>query len=344
MDSIEPANILVVRLGAMGDVLHTLPAVSTLKHSFPRAHITWAIEPQWAPLLRDNPAVDRVIPLDLHRWRRRWWRLENWNEFLSTCRDLRTARFDLALDFQGLIKSAMVATAAYPDRILGFHQRLVRERAAGLFYSEKVHSDARHMVDLNLDLVAAAGAHNRCIEFPLPDCAPEGDLPSSDFVLASPIAGWKAKQWPPAYYGQLARRLRDRCGWPLVINCSPADREEAEAIVKLAPPSCCLLNITSIEGLIGVTRRARAVVGLDSGPLHIADALGKPGVALHGPTDPARNGPYGSTIAVLRAPGASTTHRRSKTIDPSMEALAPDAVFEALEARIAQYSLPEPHR
>ncbi len=344
MDSGDPANILVVRLGSMGDIIHTLPAVATLKHSFPRARLTWAIEARWAALLRDNPFVDRVIPLDLSGWRRRWWRSDNWNELLAVCRDLRTARFDLAVDLQGLIKSALVASVAHPDRIFGFHHLLARERAAGLFYSHKVHTEAPHKVGQNLDLVAAAGATQRLVEFPIPDFPPQGELPDSDFVLASPIAGWKSKQWPADYYAPLARRLRDHYGWPLVINCGPSEREEAAAIVHQAPPSGAILNVTSVEGLIGVTRRARAVIGLDSGPLHLAAALAKPGVALYGPTDPARNGPYGSTFTVLRSPDAVTTYQRSSSIARSMQALDPGQVFQALEAQIARHSVLEPHQ
>lgn len=341
MDFATPTNILVVRLGAMGDVVHALPAVATLKHRFPQARLTWAIESRWAVLLRGNPFVDQVLPLDLRRWRRTWWQLENWNEFLAACRELRAARFDLAIDFQGLVKSALVATAAHPEQIFGFHKDLLRERAAGLFYSHPVQSSARHVVDQNLDLAAAAGATRRRIEFPLPDCRPEGELPDSDFVLASPAAGWKAKQWPPAHYAQVARWLRERHGWPLVINCAPAERAEGQTIIEQAPRGYCVLNVTSVEGLIGVTRRARAVVGVDSGPLHLAAALAKPGVALFGPTDPARNGPYGTTFTVLRPPDVATSYQRLNSIAPSMAALSPDQVMQALEAQIFRPSVLE---
>src|SRR5262249_3121802 len=139
------ANILVVRLSAMGDVLHALPAVATLKSSFPQAHITWAIEPRWAVLLRDNPHVDRVVPLDLPRWRRRWWAGAAWREVGNIRRELRAARFDVAIDFQGLLKSALVAKSAHPKQTCGFHKELLREPVAGLFYSDHVRSVSRHV-------------------------------------------------------------------------------------------------------------------------------------------------------------------------------------------------------
>jgi heptosyltransferase-1 len=327
-------NILVVRLGSMGDIIHTLPAVATLKNSFRRARITWAIDPKWAVLLRGNPSVDRILPLDLTQWRRRWRRRHTWKEFLSSMRELRLARFDLAMDFQGLTKSALVAAAAHPEQIIGFHQALLRERLAGLFYSRRVRARSVHKVEQNLELAASAGALRRCVEFPIPECPPEGDLPEGGFVLASPFAGWTAKQWPPAFYAKLAGRVKAQFGWPLVMNCPPAEQQQARGIVEQAPRGSCLLNVTSVEGLIGATRRACAVVGVDSGPLHLAVALGKPGVALFGPTDPARNGPYAPDFAVLRAPGAVTSYRRTGGIAPSMLALQPDQVLRALESQI----------
>lgn len=340
----ERANILVVRLGAMGDVVHALPAVATLKHNFPDARITWAIEPRWAVLLRENPHVDRVLALDLPRWRSQWWSRRAWSELMSARRDLQAARFDLAIDFQGLLKSALVARAARPGEIVGFDSSLLRERAASVFYSRAVPSHACHIVEQNLDLAAAVGAAERRLEFPLPECPPEGPLPAGDFVLANPFAGWKAKQWPASHYAELARLLAQRHGWPLVINCAPSERPEAEAILRAGPAGSCALNVSGIEGLVGVTRRARAVVGVDSGPLHVAAALAKPGVALFGPTDPARNGPYGSTFAVLRSPTATTTYRRSNTDAASMEAIQPEQVLETLEAQLSKIPILEPHR
>jgi heptosyltransferase-1 len=333
-------SILVVRLGALGDVIHALPAVATLKHNLPDARITWAIEPRWAVLLRDNPHVDRVLALDLRGWRSSWWTARAWSELFAARRELQSARFDLAIDFQGLLKSALVARVARAREILGFDSSLLRERVAGLFYSRAVSPLAAHVVDQNLDLAAAAGATERRIEFPLPEYLPEGETPSGDFVLANPFAGWKAKQWPAARYAELARLLAARHGWPLVINCAPADRAEAEAIA----PDLCAVNVSGLEGLVGISRRARAVVGVDSGPLHVAAALGKPGVALFGPTDPARNGPYGSTFTVLRSPAAVTSYRRSSAVATSMEAIRPEQVLEAVELQLSKLPLLEPHR
>ena len=310
----KPANgrILVVRLSAMGDIIHTLPAVASLKNSYPGSHLTWVVEPRWLPLLEANPYVDRVVVL--HR--------QSLSGFLESWRDLCATRYDFAVDFQGLTKSALVASAARPDRIFGFHQKQVRERVAALFYSNKSLSRAAHVVDKNLELAAAAGGARTLLTFPLPPGAPEGELPPGDYVLASPLAGWGSKQWPLAHYGKLAARLQRELGIPLVLNGPPgASFEEAEAAVA---------HYSSLPGLIHAPRRAAAVLGVDSGPLHLAAALGKPGIAIFGPTDPARNGPYGDSIKVLRRNAAATTYSRGASIDQSMQQISPDEVFEAL--------------
>ena len=304
-------RILVVRLGAMGDVVAALPAVASLKHSIPHSKITWAIEPQWSALLEGNPYVDSLILLDrrtLSGLRTAW-------------RELRAARFDFAVDFQGLIKSALVATVARPERIFGFNATYARESPASWFYSTKVAIRGYHAVDRNLDLAAAAGASSILRTFPLPPGKPEGRLPVGDFVLANPLAGWGAKQWPLEYYSKLAEQLRRDFGLPLVLNGpSPIHANGAES------------HVSGLAGLIDATRRAVAVIGVDSGPLHLAAALGKPGVAIYGPTDPARNGPYGASFTVLRSPAAVTSYRRGSEPDESMREISPDQVSGALEA------------
>lgn len=314
-------RILVVRLGAMGDVIHALPAVASLKHSFPGSHITWLIEAPWAALLDQNPYLDRAAIFergDPSAWMRNWGKL-------------RAERFDFAVDFQGLVKSALAASMAWPDRIFGFHQSQVRERAAGLFYSNKTTAQSVHKVDRNLELAAAAGAANILRTFPLPQGEPEGELPAGAFILASPLAGWRGKQWPPAFYSRLATRLERELELPLVLN-GPA------AMGELANIPSAIVHHSSVAGLIHATRRATAVVGVDSGPMHLAAALAKPGVAIFGPTDPAMNGPYGDTFRVLRSDHAVTSYKRRSAIEPSMREIDPDRVFEALKAQLTRRS------
>jgi len=309
-------RILVVRLGSMGDVIAALPAVASLKHSIPHSKITWVIDPRWSPLLEGNPYVDAVLHLD----RRTFAGLR------SAWRELRAQRFDVAVDFQGLVKSALVVALARPERIFGFNAEYARESPASWFYSTKVPIRHYHAVERNLDLAAAAGASSILRTFPLPPGERQAKLPEGDFVLASPLAGWGAKQWPLEYYAKLADRLRRECGMPLVVD----------APYSLQVPGA-EMHVSTLPGLIYATRRAAAVVGVDSGPLHLAAALGKPGIAIYGPTDPARHGPYGGTIGVLRSPRAVTHYRRVPEPDSSMREISPDQVFEALAPMLAAH-------
>ncbi len=309
------SRILIVRLGAMGDIIHTLPAAASLRASFPSARITWVVEPRWMPLLEDNPSIDRALPFDRGR-----------GGFFESVRALRSEAYDLAVDFQGLIKSAVVARLARPARLVGFGRAIAREGPATWLYSETVASGSTHTVDMRLDLAAAAGASNLVHAFPLPEGRAEGDLPVGDFVLASPLAGWRSKQWPIEHYRELATRLLRELGMPLVLNGPPDAFGELASVPDAHP------HVSGICGLIHATRRAAAVIGVDSGPLHIAAALHKPGVAIFGPTDPARNGPYCDSLQVLRAPDAVTTYKRGGEPDASMRQVLPGLVFDALKA------------
>ncbi|MBL8174428.1 MAG: glycosyltransferase family 9 protein [Bryobacterales bacterium] len=302
-------RILIVRLGAMGDVIHTLPAAAALRRRYPGAHVAWAVEPRWAALLEGNAAIDEVVPLNRRQW----------GSIRAAWRQLRRERFDVAMDFQGLIKSALTARASGAKRIVGYDRSQVREWPAAMFYTETRRVTAAHVVERHLELAGAAGER---AEFALAEGKAEGNLPAEPFVLASPMAGWVSKEWPLERYGELAKLVR----MPLVLNGHPAAEGRLRSVAGTQT------HISSIAGLIDATRRARAVIGVDSGPLHLAAALGKPGVALYGPTDPGRNGPYGGTMRVLRDAGAVTSYKRLGAADASMLAITPAAVAAELEA------------
>ena len=257
----EKTRILLIRLSSMGDVIHALPAAASLKHSLPNSVITWVIRPKWAPLLAGNPFVDEVVELE-----------RSAEGAIRTAGRLRRERFDVVVDFQGLVQSALVAAWVKANKKIGLHRSQAREGLASLFYSTAVLTRSAHRVDMNLELAAAAGAASLLRVFPLPEGKAEGMLPEGRFVLASPLAGWGSKQWPLDHYEDVARSLN----MPLVLNGPP------QSAGLLAGIPSAQIHLSGIEGLIDATRRAHAVIGVDSGPMHLAAALGKPGVAIFG--------------------------------------------------------------
>jgi heptosyltransferase-1 len=311
--------ILIVRLGAMGDILHALPSLSSLRASFPHSSISWVVAPKWKALLEGNPAIDRLLA----------FRRSGLSDVLSSWRMLRPLSPRVAIDFQGLLQSALVGRLSRPGVFFGWDASHARERWASMFYSKRVCPHSRHVVDQNLELAAAAGARTIVRDSFIPPGQPEGTLPSRPFVLTHPFAGWTAKQWPLEHYGTLATLLAPH-GIALVANVPP------QRTAALAGIPGVLVHTSSLGGLIDATRRAAAVVGLDSGPMHLAAALNKPGVALFGPTDPARNGPYSGSMVVLRSPDAVTSYRRRDEIDPSMRRISPSQVYEALLLQLQQ--------
>jgi len=306
-------SILIVRLGAMGDIIHALPAAASVKLSFPERKLFWLAARKWLPLFEGNPYIDSVIPFER----------KSVADLSATWKRLRAIHPGLAIDFQGLTQSAIAGRVAGPDELVGLDKSLARERAAAFFYTKTVKAMGPHRVERCLQLAAAAGATKQTEEAWLPEGRAEGPLPDSPFVLANPFAGWMSKQWPINYYERLAQLL-EKDGLTLVLNVPELRAAEIKNLH---------VHSSSISGLIHATRQAAAVVGVDSGPLHIAAALKKPGVAIYGPTDPAQTGPFGNTMTVLRA-GTSTTYKREHEIHPSMKAIHPEQVAEALRASI----------
>jgi heptosyltransferase-1 len=307
----------------MGDILHALPALNSLRLSFPDHSIYWAVASKWSPLLEGNPSITRLIPFERRGFRRI---MEAWQR-------LGPLKPECALDFQGLIQSALVGRASHPRAFFGYSRGDAREALASLFYTHRVTPSSTHVVDRTLELAQAAGA--TCAPSPpwIPSGRREGELPVEPFVLSNPFAGWAGKQWPIERYDLLGRLLEPH-GLRLVLNVPVERAAEVSGLRRVH------IYHSSLYGLIDATRRATAVVGLDSGPLHLAAALQKPGVALFGPTDPARNGPYGGTISVIRAEHVVTTYQRDNTSHPSMEAISADRVLDAL---LQSMSLPTKH-
>ncbi len=323
-------RILILRLGSMGDIIHTLPAVATLKRGFPDAEIDWVVEGHWAPLLERNPYLAQLHRLETRSWRRRLAAAGTWRALLGSVSRLRRRGYDCALDFQGLVKSAVVGRLSGAVSVVGFGRAELRERAAALFYtaqaSPPADGRAAHVVERNLALAAAVGAKEPVMEFcctPAPEAvasmraatAGSAGLPSLSHVpryaIVSPSAGWAAKRWPEEAYAGLVLRLRRELSLRVVIHCGPGDELIAERVAELAADARPLLLRPSLGELMALVREAALLVAGDTGPLHLAAACGTPVVAVFGPTDPARNGPFSTASRVVRAEDASTTYSRA---------------------------------
>ncbi len=310
-----PRRILLVRMGAMGDIVHTLPAAASLRYSFPEAEIDWLVEERWAPLLEENPDLTTV----------RRVRSRDWRHVLHVLEELRSRSYDLALDFQGLIKSGLLAALSGSREVFGFQMAALREKFASVFYDRQVATAGAHVVEMNLSLARAAGAALERVAFPLPHPA-ELSLPERFFAI-SPSAGWEAKRWPAESFAELIRRADKEWRIPAVINCGPGEDALAQRIVRLASPAEPRVIQGGIRDLVAIARKASVLVAGDTGPLHVAAAAGTPVVAIFGPTSPERNGPYSTRARVLRPAGVVTTYARSE----DTSAIARISVEEAFQ-------------
>jgi heptosyltransferase I len=297
-------KVLLVRLSALGDVVHTLPVAENAART--GHEVGWLVEPQCAALLSGNPSVSRVFTADTRAWRHRPFSAPG--EVRRLARELTAFGAKATLDLQGLWKSALLSVLG-PAPVFGFARSDRREPLSAVFARRQVRPgpEARHVVDKNLALAAAAGiaVTRRAPDarFLLAAPAPEAEaflsrLPRP-FALYHPGAGRPEKTWGEDRHAELARRLAKEQGLNPVVSWGPGDEERAGRLLALLPEAVAAPRL-DLAGLAHVASRAALFVGGDTGPLHLADALGTPVVAIFGPTDPARNGPYGQPASVLR--------------------------------------------
>ena len=324
----EP-NFLVVRLGSLGDLIHTLPAVAALRAGFPGATIDWVVEKKWSPLLELVTVVDGVIP-----WRR------GAAGSLACVRELRRRRYSCAIDFQGLYKSSLLARFSGAPRRIGFDARFAREPGASRFYTQRVVPAGRHVAEMNLSLAVAAGAPKTdtldCpLRLPAEEPATLGEMLDRDglveYCVVSPGGGWRSKCWPPERYGALCAELWRQYSIRAVVNAGPGEEELARSVIAAAAQARPVLFSPNLRELAALVGRARVVVAADTGPLHLAAALGTRVVALFGPTDPARNGPIPKGAVLRNAAEDETTYKRGDSYSPSMLALSVEQVTAAVE-------------
>ncbi|MBI3836501.1 MAG: glycosyltransferase family 9 protein [Planctomycetia bacterium] len=335
MSTPEPANrILIVRLSAIGDVLHGLPVANALRDALPQAFLAWVVEGRTADLLRGHRALDELIALP------RGW-LKSPRTVLDLRRRLRALQFDMTIDLQGLSKSAIAARLSGARRRIGLGGKDGRELSRWL-NNELVRPTRTHVTDRNLELLAPLGITHPAVRFDLDDSpvnasAARKILDSqrvlAPFAVINPGASWPSKRWPAKRFAAVARHLGQLRGLEsLVVWAGDQERGWAEQIVTGSAGHAMIAPATSLGELAAIVRRAALFVGSDTGPLHLAAAVGTPCVGLFGPMPAERNGPYGPQHIAVQKILLTGTSRQRRTAGPeSMEAISVDHVTEACD-------------
>ncbi|HEY6122673.1 MAG TPA: lipopolysaccharide heptosyltransferase I [Pyrinomonadaceae bacterium] len=340
-------RILFVKLGSIGDIVHTLPALAALRRAMPAAEISWVVEHRSAEILEDNPNIDRLIEVDTKALRRGLMSGETLRAPRQQLRRLRASAFDVAIDFQGLLKSASIARLSGARRIFGYSREGLREPPSRLLLSKTIYVPKKiHVIEKALTLLHGAlrvsvPSNSSEYEFPIAanrehEAEAEAASKNEKFIILNPGGGWSTKLWSADRFGQLADRVWEQHGLRSLVTHGPAEDELAQAVSGSSRTGTARPVNLSLKGFFALARRAELYVGGDTGPTHIAMAAGAPVVGLFGPTEWWRNGsPRPNDICVDRNDINCRVdcHRRACSnwicLDISVE-----RVFEAVSNRL----------
>ncbi|MCA9484847.1 MAG: lipopolysaccharide heptosyltransferase I [Nitrospina sp.] len=344
-----PAKILIVKLSSLGDLAHALPVLCALRKRFPESHIAWAVESKFSDFIKGHPDLNEVIEVPTQKWRRKWTP-KSFAEIWQLIRTLRESRYDLVLDLQGLIKSSILTGFSGSPKRLGFHRRDCREPLSAWACNLRAERTRHipHVVDKNLALLKPLGIGADSPGFNLgarPEALAYIDEQLHNLLPAGspkPVAlhagvGYPTKAWPLERFAALADRIRRELEVPVLLTWGPGDRDRAETIRELMEETGHLAPETaSLQQALALYTRIRLFISGDTGPLHLCAALEVPTVSIYGPTDPARNGPYGPAHEVVMEPQpCSFCFKRSCPTDTEcMQAVDVDRVFEAVHRRL----------
>jgi lipopolysaccharide heptosyltransferase I len=311
-------NILIVRLGALGDIVHAVPAAAALRRAFPDARIDWLVDAKHSPMIDLITAVNHAVVLQ-HASITGW---------IDVSRRMRSVGYDVAIDFQGLMKSAVLARASGAPRVAGFSIWHLREKTARPFYSDIARpgnglaAPWEHVIHKNLALLGVLGVHDSRVSFPLAEVESRAlmevraALGDAAFALINPGAAWPNKRWPPERFGEIAAFLQEVRGLPSVVLWGAGEEGLAGAVVETSGGAARVAPPTNLADLLALSRAAALMVSGDTGPLHIACAAGTPSVSLFGPTDPHRNGPWLEADVTVARYGACGCHYERRCRKP----------------------------
>jgi 3-deoxy-D-manno-octulosonic-acid transferase/heptosyltransferase-1 len=331
-----PQNILLIKLSSLGDVIHALPALRTLRQLYPKAHIAWIVEEKCKDLLYNNPDLDELIVVRIRHWRRHW-NLQSWREFKASLKQIR-GRFDLVIDMQGLIKTGVIAFLTQAPRIVGFDKHDCRERPNAWFTHERIPFMGKkvHVVDQYLSMIKALGAETVSGEFPLivPEAAEahiEAYWKANPELSAKPVVavhhgvGFPTKRWPIERFAQLGDRITRELRFNVLFTWGPGEEEAVKKLSSLMKEKHWVSPKNSMHESIAMLKRMSLCIGCDTGPMHLSAAQGVPTVTLFGPTNP-----------VLQP--CSFCHKHScPTQIECMTAITVDDVFAAVQKSVQDH-------
>jgi heptosyltransferase-1 len=315
-------RILIVRLSAMGDIVNSLPVAAALQQAYPDSIIDWVLEERWQELLcargtsldaprnPQKPLVNTIHTVNTRSWRDHLLATRTRSEISALRRSIREREYTAVIDVQGAIRSVVIARFSAAPRIVGFDSP--RERPARYLYKQKIKAQGAHIIEQNVSLTSLPFPQRQqemLPHDPLAEAWCDAEvqkLSSARFAILSPGAGWGAKEWPPERFGEVARELA-RDGVASILNIGPNENDLAAKVESTCNGSTRRVS-GSIGQLIALTRRAALFIGGDTGPMHLANILGVPVVAIFGPTNPERNGPYFSPNIVLRHESSETSY------------------------------------
>ena len=334
-------KLLIVRLGALGDLIHTVPAAAALRRAFPQARIDWLVDERHRELLDLVPIIDRRLAI----------RTTSAASLLDAIRELRRSQYDAALDLQGLLKSAVLARASGATRVVGFPAALLRERTARMFYTEAAGVDAAHIIKKNLSLLKAFGIQHPPIEFPIeirkPEIAAEarrrlGIGDRDPFAIINPGAAWPNKRWPPVYFAEVASAMNKRRGLRSIVLWGPGEERLAQDVVDASQGAAAISPQTTLADLVSLGKAAAIMISGDTGPMHVAGAVGTPLVGIYGPTSPERNGPWTSRdLTVSRFDSCQCHYERQCHANRwCLLEISPSEVVELVEERLEGLGIP----
>ncbi|HEY4960854.1 MAG TPA: lipopolysaccharide heptosyltransferase I [Terriglobales bacterium] len=353
----DPASLrlLVVRLSAMGDVIHGIPAIAALRKAMPKLQVGWLVEERWAELLCAHPferlqprselkpLVDWVHISNFKDWRKELLSGGPWRDMQTAMREVRAMNYDIALDLQGAIRSALATRLSGAKIRIGSTEP--REGPARLSYTHPVATQGTHVVEQALSLASAVAGEELAYEPPAFPQDPATESWADRFhssvgwkplAIVNPGAGWGAKCWPVESYGAVAKALTDR-GMGVLVNHGPGEEPLAQSVRDASGGTAYPMKC-SVGELIALTRRASLFVGGDTGPMHLAAALGVPVVALFGPTRPERNGPYATRAIVLRSRDSVDNSSHTHLPDEGLQSIEPQTVIAAVDDLMKEHN------